>query len=117
MLGIVQADLPGWFFHDLEHVHRRLAPASMVLLTLIIVINLCRANNDGRAGTLGTARAKVLIRRGTSAVPHGSTGSSCGTAAACTGRCPGGRQAACSKSPAGQSAARPCYWQDARPGM
>ena len=82
MLGIVQAVLPGCFFHDLEHVHRRLAPASMVLLTLIIVINLCRANNDGRAGTLGTARAKVLIRRGTSAVPHGSTGSSCGTAAA-----------------------------------
>ena len=38
--------------------------------------------NDGRAGTLGTARANVLIRRGTSPVPRFLTGSSCGTAAA-----------------------------------
>ena len=85
-------------------------------LTLIIRI-IFATSNDGRAGTLGTARAKVLIRRGTSPVPRFLTGSSCGTAAALHRDVSRWAAGGLLEERCRTTAASPCYWQDARPGM
>ena len=85
-------------------------------MTLIInCIIIFVGNEAGR--NLGTARAKVLIRRGTSPVPHGFTGSSCGTAAALHSEVSRWAAGGLLEERCRTTAASPCYWQDARPGM